>query len=140
VSRPTKDRNFMEIAEVIAKRATCQRRSVGCVIVDSYGYILSTGYNGVPRLVNHCKELGCSTGATSGSNLDSCNALHAEQNAIARLREPLEADTLYCTTEPCTSCLKLLLATNIKRVVFKETYPGERKLIDLSGIQWEQLK
>ena len=139
MSRPTKDQTFMEIAEVLAKRATCQRRSVGCVITDANGYILSTGYNGVPKGVHHCEQLHCSDGSKSGENLDKCAALHAEQNAIARLREPFEAHTLYCTTEPCTSCLKLMLATSIKRVVFKHAYPGERKLVALSNISWEQL-
>lgn len=44
----------MEMAEVTAKRATCARRQVGAVIVDSRGYILSTGYNGLPAGFPHC--------------------------------------------------------------------------------------
>lgn len=129
----------MDIAKVLSKRSTCKRRDVGCVITDINGYILSTGYNGVPKGIHHCEQLHCSGDYKSGEGLDSCNALHAEQNAIARLREPFEAHTLYCTTEPCVSCLKLLLATNIKRVVFEESYPGDRNLISLSNIEWVKL-
>lgn len=128
----------MELAEVIAKRANCLRRSVGCVIVDRFGYILSTGYNGTPKGFPHCDELNCSNNATTGSDLDSCNALHAEQNAIARLEAPLRAHTMYCTTEPCVSCLKLILATSIQRVVFKHPYPGKRTIL-ITNLNWEQL-
>lgn len=138
--RPTKDENFMEIAKVIAKRSTCKRRKVGCVITDVNGYILSTGYNGVPKKVHHCEELYCgSIKHESGKNLDTCAALHAEQNAIARLRESLEAHTMYSTTEPCVSCLKLILATGIKRVVFAERYNNSSELITLSKLRWEHV-
>lgn len=137
--RPTKDEMFMEIAHVLARRATCQRRSVGCVIVDYDGIILSTGYNGTPKRMPHCSELNCSAGAVSGVDMDSCMALHAEQNAIARLRSPDEAWTMYCTTEPCTSCLKLLLATTIRRVVFQESYDSKRPLIAITGLEWCQI-
>lgn len=137
--RPTKDANFLEIAKVISKRATCGRRAVGCVITDIDGYILSTGYNGTPKGLPHCSDIGCNTGSKPGENLDSCMALHAEQNAIARLRSPNEAYTLYCTTEPCISCLKLILATNIKRVVYKESYVTNNSLIGLSKLDWIKL-
>lgn len=137
--RPTRDQNMLEVARVISKRGTCNRRLVGAVIVDEHGFILSTGYNGVPRKVLHCSELHCSDNSVPGKNLDSCMALHAEQNAIAQLRNPMEAHTLYCTTEPCISCLKLILATGIQRVVFEDSYPGERKLLALTNISWEQI-
>lgn len=128
----------MEIAEVTAKRATCARRRVGAVIVDHRGYILSAGYNGLPAGFPHCIEKPCE-GAhyPSGQGLDLCQSLHAEQNAIARLREPFEAETLYCTTAPCISCTKLALATSIKRIVFKSDYPSSgRELWLATGREW----
>lgn len=134
MNRLTRDEMWLNVASVVAKRGNCLRRQVGCVITDINGYILSTGYNGVPAGFQHCDELKCSNGAVTGKNLDSCNALHAEQNAIARLKEPLAAHNLYCTTEPCVSCLKLILATNIKRVVFLERY--ENSSILISNLEW----
>lgn len=139
--RPTKDEYFMEIAHVVAKRATCARRKVGCVVVDGKGYILSTGYNGLPTGFPHCIDQPCEGAhCASGTGLELCQSLHAEQNAIARLREPFEAETLYCTTAPCTSCVKLILATSIRRVVFSADYPTSGKELWLrAGKIWDQV-
>jgi len=136
--RPSKDQYFLEIAKVVATRATCTRRAVGCVITDNNGYVLSTGYNGVPRGFEHCTVNPCpGANSPSGTNLDACQALHAEANAIARLEKPFSAETLYCTTAPCMSCTKLVLATGIKRIVFDEDYPSSGKELWLkAGKKW----
>lgn len=57
MARPDRDTYFLQIAQVVSTRSTCLRRSVGCVLVDSRGHILSTGYNGVPAGQVHCNEL-----------------------------------------------------------------------------------
>lgn len=139
--RPTLDETYMAVAEVMAKRATCARRSVGAAITDQNGYILSTGYNGQPSGFEHCIDKNCEgANCPSGTGLDLCDSLHAEQNAIARLKEPFSASTLYCTTAPCISCTKLALATGIKRIVFKEDYPTSgRMLWERAGRVWEKL-
>jgi dCMP deaminase len=126
--RPTKHEWFMEVARVTAKRSTCVRRNVGCVIVDKEGYILSTGYNGVPKNFIHCIDKACNgSKSKSGFNLDACKALHAEQNAIARLKEPFNAEVLYVTTSPCIACTKLILATSIKTIIYDVEYPNNGK-------------
>ena len=56
--RPDWDHYFMEIAQVVSKRSTCLRRSVGAVIVKNK-QILATGYNGTPKGMPHCGEVGC---------------------------------------------------------------------------------
>ena len=121
--RPDYDRWFMDIARVVSCRSTCARRQVGAVIVDQTNHILSTGYNGVPAGVSHCTQIPCA-GANheSGQGLDVCQALHAEQNAIARLQDVRHAHTLYCTTAPCIMCTKLIAATPIKRIVTGQGY------------------
>jgi dCMP deaminase len=48
----------MDIAELVAKRSTCLRRAVGCIIVKDKR-ILTTGYNGAPTGIKHCIEAGC---------------------------------------------------------------------------------
>ena len=57
--RPDWDHYFMEIAQVVSKRSTCLRRSVGAVIVKNK-QILATGYNGTPKGMPHCGEVGSS--------------------------------------------------------------------------------
>ena len=134
---------FMNIALIVAKRSTCARRAVGAVIVDSENRILSTGYNGVPSGVKHCTDSPCSGAhAKSGSGLDACQALHAEQNAIARLTDVRHAHTLYCTTSPCMMCTKLIAATPVQRIVALESYPvsGEEFWKNAIGREWVSLE
>jgi dCMP deaminase len=131
--RPTLDQTYMDIARAFAKRATCSRRQVGAVITGN-GYILSSGYNGSFPGSQHCIDEPC-PGATlpSGTGLDLCKSAHAEQNAIARLKEVDTADTLYCTTAPCISCTKLVLCTGIKRIVADQDYVSSGKDLWLSS-------
>ena len=129
---------YLRQAEVVAERSTCSRRHVGAIIVDANGYILAHGYNGVPSGFTHCTDEPC-TGAfaESGAQLDQCQALHAEQNAVARLTQPLQAHTLYCTTAPCVSCTKLLLATATRRIIFLKPYPTNgSELWKRAGREW----
>ena len=52
------DEYYVEIALTVAKRATCLRNKVGAVIVRD-NHILTTGYNGAPRGLAHCLDIGC---------------------------------------------------------------------------------
>ena len=56
--RPNWDEYFLEMAQVAAKRSTCLRRQVGAVLVKDRR-LLATGYNGAPRNLKHCGEIGC---------------------------------------------------------------------------------
>ena len=127
-NRMSIDEVMLAVAAVMAARSTCARRAVGCVLTDARGRILATGYNGVSRGVAHClSEQPCpSVGAVSGTNLDDCAAVHAEQNAILMLADPDRVETCYVTASPCTSCVKLLLNTTTKRIVFLNEY-GDQK-------------
>ena len=127
------DKRFMELTEQVATWSSCfkEDRQVGAVIVRDKR-ILSTGYNGAPEGVKSCKEKGeclrLKMGITSGTLLEKCYSVHAEQNAIvnaARLGVSLDGATLYCTHRPCVICAKLIVNAGIKRVVYKEGYPDE---------------
>lgn len=133
MTRPTLDQTYMDIARAFAKRATCSRRQVGAVVTGN-GYILSSGYNGSFPGSQHCIDEPC-PGSTlpSGTGLDLCRSAHAEQNAIARLKDVDTADTLYCTTAPCISCTKLILCTPIKRIVADQDYVSSGKDLWLSS-------
>lgn len=108
--RPSWDEYFMEIAEVVKKRSTCIRRQVGAVIVRDK-QILTTGYNGSPRNLEHCENIGCKRqelNIPSGERHELCRALHAEQNAIIQAAHngiSVDGATLYVTTRPlCFVC------------------------------------
>ncbi len=130
MDRPTWDEYFMEMAELTRKRSTCLRRGVGAVIVKD-NRVMATGYNGVPKGITHCETTGClrqQLNVPSGQRHELCRGLHAEQNAIiqaANLGQSIDGATLYCTTQPCVICTKMIINAGIKRVVIKESYPDE---------------
>ena len=117
--RPSLDEVMMAIALVLSQRATCAKRKVGCVLVDSRGRILSTGYNGVPAGRPHCTESPC-VGATQPAGSDTCQAVHAELNALLDCADVTKIHTCYVTTAPCNNCNKTLLNTACQRIVYME--------------------
>ena len=122
------DKYFLEIAGTVAKRSTCMRRSVGCVLVDSQNHIVATGYNGVPTKFTHCLDSPCEGAfSLSGTDLDLCNALHAEVNAFLQLRSD-DVLTAYLTVSSCFSCAKMLANSNVKRLVAAELYVHEQAI------------
>ncbi len=141
--RPTWDEYFMEICHVVARRSTCLRRQVGAVLVSDRR-ILATGYNGAPKGLPHCAELGgCyreKMQVPSGERQELCRALHAEQNAIIQAAVhgvKLENVTLYCTTQPCVTCAKMLINADVRRIVYENPYPDElsRQMLEEAGVE-----
>lgn len=136
------DDYFMEIANLVSNRTTCLRRTVGAVIVRDRR-ILTTGYNGAPRGLRHCEEVGClreKMNIPSGQRLELCRALHAEQNAIiqaALFGVGIEGAQIYTVAKPCVTCAKMIINVGIKRIVYKEDYPDElaTELLDEAGIE-----
>ena len=142
-NRPSWDEYFMQMAELTAKRSTCLRRNVGAAIVKDK-HIIATGYNGAPRGLKHCDELGgClrqKMQIPSGQRHELCRALHAEQNAIiqaATLGQSIEGGTIYITHQPCAICAKMIINAGLKRIVVREGYPDElaKEILDEAGLE-----
>jgi len=136
MERPSWDEYFMEMALLTAKRSTCMRRNVGAVIVQEK-HIIATGYNGAPKGIPHCEEIGgClreKQNIPSGERHELCRALHAEQNAIiqaATLAQSIEGASIYITHQPCVICAKMIINAGIKRIVVREGYP-DKLAVDL---------
>jgi len=122
--RPSIDAVMLQVAQVLAQRATCVKLSVGCVLVDYYGRILGAGYNGVPRGCKHCTETPC-PGAHAPKGADLCQAVHAETNALLVCGNIATVYTAYVTHAPCMRCVKTFLNTNVQRIVFRHAYEIE---------------
>ena len=127
--RPSWDAYFMQIAHLVATRATCPRRSVGALLVKDRR-ILCTGYNGAPRGLPHCPPggpendwpVGCMRGG------HCIRTLHAEQNVIlqaALIGVSCDGATLYVTCQPCNGCAKMIINAGIKRVIYEGDYPDD---------------
>ena len=126
--RPSWDEYFMTIAKEVATRSTCLRRHVGAILVKDRR-ILATGYNGAPKNLAHCAITGCvreQENIPSGERHEVCRALHAEQNALlqaATYGVKIEGATLYCTTQPCVMCAKMLINVGVEKIYVLESYP-----------------
>ncbi len=140
--RPSWDEYFMTIAKEVATRSTCMRRHVGAVLVKDKR-ILATGYNGAPKKIEHCAITGCireQEKIPSGERHEICRALHAEQNALlqaATYGVKIEGATLYCTTQPCVMCAKMLINVGIERIYILEKYPDPLALSLLAEAEIE---
>ena len=117
MGRITRHQMFMELAHTVAKRATCYRLSVGCVIAIEKR-IASYGYNGPGPGEDHCY------GATCAS--EHCTrAIHAEVNALRQLsaRDKLARHKVaYLTDSPCFACANELAKARIESVYYQAEY------------------
>lgn len=114
---------FMNIAEQVATRSTCDRKHIGAVIVRDKT-ILSTGYNGSLRGAPHCDEIGHDM-----ENGHCMRTVHAEANAIAQAAKHgimIDNAELYVTASPCLTCFKLVANAGISVIYYKEFYRDDR--------------
>ena len=141
-TRPSWDEYFAKLAKEVSTRTTCVRRAVGAVIVKE-NRILATGYNGVPKGMAHCGEVGClreKLGVPSGERQEICRGLHAEQNAIiqaARYGTDISGASIYVNTQPCVVCAKMLINAGIAEIIYQNPYPDElaMEMLEESGIK-----
>lgn len=144
-NRPSWQKYFIEMSYLVASRSTCLRRKVGAVIVKN-NQVLSTGYNGAPKSVPHCSITGClreQLNVPSGERHELCRGVHAEQNAIIQAAvngTSIQNAELYCTTQPCIICAKLIINSEIKRVFVAESYNDKMSLEMLTQANVELIK
>lgn len=132
----------MAMADLVKKRATCPRRAVGAVIVKDK-HVLTTGYNGAPKGFEHPCDTGClrdELDIPSGMMADVCPCLHAEQNAIiqaATFGLSIKGAQMYCTTQPCMQCSRMIANSGITRVYFQQEYadPMSIGLLVTAGVE-----
>lgn len=141
-SRISWDQYFLKIAQTVAERSTCLRRKVGAILVADKR-ILSTGYNGAPKNLAHCSEIGCLRLALKikpAERIEICRGIHAEQNALVQAAFfglPVAGATLYSTHYPCITCAKMLINAGVNRIVVRKLYPDNlaNQMLDEAGIQ-----
>ncbi len=142
LKRPDWDNYFLEIANLVSQRSTCLRRKVGALIVKDKR-ILATGYNGAPRGLPHCSETGClreKLKVPSGERHELCRGLHSEQNAILQAAlhgVSVKDSVLYCSTQPCIICAKMLINAGVKEIIIKDGYPDKMAMdfFKLAGVK-----
>ena len=140
MKRPIKDFYYLGVAEAVSRRSTCLKRNYGAIIVNN-DEIVSTGYNGNPRHLFNCCDIGeCNriNKPHNSGDYSDCYSVHAEQNAIiSAARKDMIGGTLYLygedrvydprvkdnvniiinQPEPCPICMRMILNAGIERIV-----------------------
>jgi len=149
--RPSWDKYFMDVAEIIKLRSTCLSAKKGSVLVKDRR-VISTGYNGSPKGIRHCNKGGCLRctqrhlgNIKSGVYSEPCVCCHSEENAIVQAAVhgiSTDGSTLYTTFTPCVACAKMIINAGVKEVIGKIIYPDDAgmKLFKESGVKFRLFK
>jgi|SRR5665213_1648773 len=130
--RPTKNQNYMEIAETIAKRSHDAETKVGAVLINnSSGAIIATGFNGFVR--------GANDSLLPDTRPDKYEyIIHAEQNLICNSAKhgiSMDDCSLICTLSPCKLCMRLLLNCGITKVIAKDLYKDFDEILKMQDVK-----
>ena len=137
MSRIDKDNYYLDIAETVLERSTCNRAAYGALIVRN-DEIISTGYNGAPRGRSNCIDLGYCIrdrlNIPSGERYELCRSVHAEANAIiSAARSECIGGTIYLVAQdvhtgellpnlqPCPSCRRMIINAGLSKIVIRRT-------------------
>jgi dCMP deaminase len=136
MNRPNFENIFMDFAASVAKRSTCARRQVGCVITSTdFRYVYGIGYNGnAVNMPNQCDDPDAS---------GKCGCLHAEDNAVTNCREDREKPKfVFVTVFPCRMCAKRLANLGgVSKIFFKDDYHDELavEVFNRNAIEFERI-
>ena len=125
--RPSWDEYFKEMVSVTAKRSSCERLNVGCILVKD-NRIIAQGYNGFLP--------GCPHKSIVRDNHELAT-VHAEQNTIADCAKrtvSCDGATAFITHYPCLICARLLIAAGITEIKYIEDYKND-ELVNYFALQ-----
>ena len=135
---------YMDVAERFASLSTARKLQVGAIVVKD-NRVLSIGYNGMPSgWDNNCEhehKPDWMTGESTPEDIElgmvllktKPEVIHAEMNCLAKLASSNESGKgaeLYITHSPCIECAKMIYASGIVSVYYREEYR------DLSGVNF----
>ena len=134
MERPSIESLIMDFAMSLTRRATCKRAQFSCVITSKdmtqmYGF----GYNGTAKGFSHddCKE----------DQPGLCGCVHAEQNALIKVRVNDPDKVVFVTGQPCITCAKLIINSGVSKVYYRSAYRSNEGLdiIKKTGIELERV-
>tara|TARA_B100000674_G_C37802240_1_gene897033 strand:- start:420 stop:836 length:417 start_codon:yes stop_codon:yes gene_type:complete len=113
--RPSWTEYFKDIVLCTAKRSSCNRLHVGCILIKD-NRIISQGYNGFLSGHPHTSIV---------ENDHEISTIHAEQNAVidcAKRGVSCNNSTAYITHFPCINCIKMLVQAGVKEIYYINDY------------------
>ena len=132
--RPSKIQNYMDQAEVVARRSHDIETQVGALLIkNSTGAVIAEGYNGFVRGADDTKLPNTRPNKYP-------YMVHAEMNLIANCSRhgiSMEDTTLICTHSPCSSCMRMLWQCGVKKVIVKQKYKDFQDLLKMEDLSIE---
>ena len=123
------DRELLLQAVALGHSSTCDRGDSGCVVARD-GRVLATGYACSPPGGETCDRVGhmlIEVRRDGAVHRHCSRTIHAEQRAIAeaaRFGIPLGGATFYSTTEPCSTCARLIACVGAGGVIAARSHHG----------------
>lgn len=105
----------MALAHVASLRSEDPFRKVGAVAIDHANRVIGTAYNGL------APGFEATPGFWDDREARQKYMLHAEVN-LCSLFTRGSVKLVAVTTKPCTSCMQMLCAYNIKEIYFRDNY------------------
>ncbi len=115
---------FLDFTIGLGQLSTCKRLKVGAIIIpQEMTEVLSIGYNGPPVGKDN---MGCRE-----ASVGSCGCVHAEANALLKLRGRHYGLVMILTRSPCEHCAGLIINSRcIDAIVYIDEY-RDRTGLDL---------
>lgn len=134
---------FMMLALAASLKSKDPSTQVGAVVIDNKTRkLVSSGYNGFPRYIDDEK-------IPQVRPDKYLYVVHAELNAILHAQRELSDCSLYSTVFPCSECMKAIIQSGIKRVVYLNELNGNdwndsrkatNKMAELAGIKIDKFE
>lgn len=134
-NRPSWSDYYKQLVEITSTRSACKKLHVGCILVKD-NRIISQGYNGYLPGAPHEQVI---------RNGHEVATVHAEQNALcdcAKRGASCNEAFAYITHYPCLNCMKLLVASGIKKIYYINDYNNDdycKKISEEHNIPIEKL-
>ena len=111
------DQYFMSIASLSGLRSKDPVTQVGACLINQEKRIIGIGYNGFPQGISD-DEFPWDNKNQDHNKTKYPYVVHAEANAILNATSPLRGSTIYVTLFPCSECMKLIIQSGIKEIVY----------------------
>ena len=134
IERPSLESLIMDFAMSLTRRATCKRAQFSCVVTsEDMTQIYGFGYNGTAKGFSHddCKF----------DQPGNCQCVHAEQNALIKVRVNDPRKVVFVTGQPCVTCAKLIINSGASKVYYRSAYRSDEglELFKKAGIEIERV-
>lgn len=114
------DLHFLDMCDHVSKMSKDPSTKTGAVITRPDKTVVSTGFNGFPKVMPDNPEL------YNNRPEKYSRIVHCEMNALLHAYEPVKGYTLYTTVCSCDRCFVHMLQAGISRLVYWEDTPDMR--------------